>query len=192
MGERFQKSWEIRRSKLNQALKRVHEILAEKESRLIFSKEETKQEANRKIVEVSDELLSYVSKHPDALHYVHSRKFEALIARIFSDGGFDVEMTGAGRDGGKDLIVRAESGLGNFIAYVECKRYAQDRPVGVNVVHKMNSVMSSGKVNKSIIVTTSHFTKNAEQLAHDYRFLIELRDFTDIVKWLEPYNNITI
>lgn len=52
-----------------------------------------------------------------------------------------------------------------YTTYFECKKYAPDRPVGVNVVRELYAVMERERVDKGVIVTTSHFTRGAVQEA---------------------------
>ena len=50
------------------------------------------------------EVIKYFSKHPEMLFSLPPRKFEELIASIFENNGFDVELTPETRDGGIDII----------------------------------------------------------------------------------------
>jgi len=54
--------------------------------------------------DMNDELKRYFAQHPEKLYDLSPRKFEELIASIMGDFGFDVELTPASRDGGRDII----------------------------------------------------------------------------------------
>ncbi len=56
------------------------------------------------LTDVNDEIKKYLSKHPEKLHDLTSRKFEELVASILEDLGFDVTLTKQTRDGGTDII----------------------------------------------------------------------------------------
>jgi hypothetical protein len=53
---------------------------------------------------INAELIAYFAKHPKKLRDVSSRDFEQLMADLFKNLGYDVTLTKATRDGGKDLI----------------------------------------------------------------------------------------
>ncbi|RZJ90598.1 MAG: restriction endonuclease, partial [Chryseobacterium sp.] len=126
-------------------------------------------------------------KYPHKLYDIHPRKFEELVASIFSDLGFDIELTGATRDGGRDIIASIRNAVTNFLVYVECKKYAPDNKVDVGIIRKIAGVHYIKKPSKSIVVTTSFFTKDALEEAKRIENQLELKDFNDIQAWLEKY-----
>lgn len=133
------------------------------------------------------ELIKFLSMHPSYLHKLHSRVFEELIARIFSDLGYSVELMPATHDGGKDIILTYNSPMGRSIAYVQCKRYSPENKVGIKTVRELYGVHDSNRINKSLIVTTSDYTKDAYNYAQGLSFLISLKNFVDIENWLKQY-----
>jgi hypothetical protein len=139
------------------------------------------------ISEVSSALMAYLATHPEYLYRLHSRTFENIVARVFADFGYDVQVTRATHDGGKDIILTTETPMGSILAFVECKRYAPSRRVGVEVVQRLHGVQLAEHASKSIIVTTSRFSKEAEKFASRFSFLISLRDYDDVVGWLSHY-----
>lgn len=66
---------------------------------------------------VNDRLLKYLSENPEAFYQLKDRKFEEVMAEIYSKLGYKVELTKATRDGGKDIIIRRPEILGDFIYY---------------------------------------------------------------------------
>jgi restriction endonuclease Mrr len=137
--------------------------------------------------DANDELLQFLAKNPNYLYKLHSRTFEELIAKIFNDLGCSVELTQATHDGGRDIILTFESPTGRNIAYVECKKYSPENTVGIDIVRGVFGVHCSDRVNQSLIVTTSNFTKEAYDYAKSLFFLISLKNYNDVVNWLKRY-----
>jgi len=119
--------------------------------------------------------------------YDQPRKFEELIASILEDFGFDINLTKATRDGGSDIIARIKNSVCSFLTLVECKRYAPDNKVGVGIVREVIGVHSIKQASKSIIVTTSFFSKDAQEVAKKMENQIDLKDFEDLKIWLNQY-----
>ena len=61
------------------------------------------------------------------------------------------------------IAVKFEDALGEFIFLVECKRYSPRHRVGVEVVRSLQGVLSEQRANGEAIVTTSFFTRGAEE-----------------------------
>lgn len=139
------------------------------------------------IKDMDHEIKRFFKKYPNRLYEMHPRRFEELIASIISDLGYHVTLTNASRDGGRDIIASINNTVTNFLAYVECKRYARDHKIGVGIIREIAGVHHIRKPSKSIIVTTSFFTKNALEDAKNIENQLELKDFNDIQAWLEKY-----
>lgn len=150
--------------------------------------EPTKQdEAALVITSIDDEVKKYLKKHPQKLYELLPRQFEELIASILKDLGFEVQLTQATRDGGRDIIAHVRNAVSSYLTYIECKRYAADNKVGVGVVREVIGVHHIRKPTKSIIVTTSFFSKDAIKEAEKMESQLELKDFTNIKDWLQRY-----
>ena len=134
------------------------------------------------------ELILAISKTPSLLYQIKPRQFEELIAHIFSQDGFAVELTKQTRDGGRDIIA-IKSNLGiksKFI--IECKRYAANKPVSVALVRALYGAQTQEGANKSVLATTSRFTPAAHSFAkgrNTTEWLMDLRDFNDIYQWIK-------
>lgn len=131
---------------------------------------------------INDAVLKYLSENPQTLYCLTSRKFEEVMAEIYNRLGYKVELTKATKDGGKDIILRKPDILGDFVYYVECKKYSSNNPVGVGIVREFSGVINMDKVNGGIIATTSYFAKDARDLIldHDLSFQIKLHDYDKI------------
>lgn len=135
---------------------------------------------------INDEVLKYLSENPETLYQLEDRDFEVVMAEIYNKLGYKVELTKATRDGGKDIIIRKPEILGDFIYYVECKKYSTNKHVGVGIIRNLNSVIDMDRVNGGIIATTSYFTRPAKDLIVDKNlsFQIKLHDYDMIKKLL--------
>lgn len=134
------------------------------------------------------QLILEISKTPSLLYQITPRQFEELIAHIFSQWGFNVELTKRTRDGGRDIIaIKSEHGIkSKFI--IECKRYAANKPVGVELVRALYGVHVQKGANKSVLATTSRFTSPALKFAktvHTTEWAMDLKDYDDICQWIK-------
>ncbi len=140
------------------------------------------------------ELIAYLKRNPEMLYELDPRAFEKLIAEILSAHGWKVHLTARTNDGGYDLFAIEENGaLGLETSWlVECKRYAPDRPVGVDVVRAlygsnifMGKSAGAGAAMK-LLATTSYFTKGAHDLKAS-TYDLALKDYEGILDWLNTY-----
>lgn len=134
-------------------------------------------------------LLDRVIRNPTILHQISARDFEALVATLIEEFGFeDVTLTPRSRDGGRDVLAtKRPAGIPILFAF-ECKRNAPDRPVGVDVARALfGTIMHpSTRANKGVLVTTSRLTPDA------WRYIVTEpslagKEFTDVVGWLHEY-----
>lgn len=142
---------------------------------------------NRSIISVASvidsQLLAYFHKYPDRLFKLTPREFEEVIATLFDQLGFEVELTKRTRDGGRDIVA-----IGHRIVrtkyLIECKHYAPLRKVTVNPVRALHGVVADEGATKGILVTTSSFTRPATDYFKRNQWLLEGRDFDGLVEWL--------
>lgn len=167
----------------NANIKIVDEIFNPNETKGI-SKKET---AIITLSPINDKVLKYLSENPQAFYRLDDRGFEAVMAEIYNKLGYEVELTKATRDGGKDIMIRRPEILGDFIYYVECKKYAAKRHIGVGIIRNLVGTISTDRVNGGILATTSFFTKDAKDyiLENDLGFQIKMHDFEVIRNFLD-------
>jgi len=139
------------------------------------------------ILDINEEIMKYLARNPQYLYNLSSRKFEELVAHILKDFGFDVELTQATRDGGKDIIAYFKNEITSFLTYVECKKYSVENPVGVQIVRSVYGQQRISRANKSLIVTTSFFTKDAISLQREIINEMDLKDYNDLTRILSTY-----
>ncbi|RYD56709.1 MAG: restriction endonuclease [Sphingobacteriales bacterium] len=133
------------------------------------------------------ELIADIYYKRHGIHELDSREFEEMIAELLYAEGCEVEVTKRTRDGGYDIIaISSMFGLPCKML-IECKRYAANRPVGVDIIRSFSHVISSENVNKGLLATTSYFTSGAVAERNKKPLLLDFRDQTDILAWIEKY-----
>lgn len=132
---------------------------------------------------VNDKVLKYLSEHPESFYQLTDNDFEVVMAEIYSKLGYDVTRTKATRDGGKDLIIRIPEILGDFIYYVECKKYNLKRPIGVGIIRNLVGTVNTDRVNGGILATTSYFTRDANDfiINNNLSCQIKMHDY-DVIR----------
>ncbi|MCO1657353.1 restriction endonuclease [Pseudonocardia humida] len=112
------------------------------------------------------------------------RDFERLIARLYREMGYSVQLTPPQKDGGRDVLaLRLESGRRHTI-FIECKLYTE--PVGVRRVRELAGVVSTDRASSGVLVTSSRFTKPALLMAANNPRL-ELVDGEKLLLLLNEY-----
>ncbi|WP_191304478.1 restriction endonuclease [Lentzea cavernae] len=117
----------------------------------------------------------------EALFHISPREFELLVAALYGQLGYKVEVTPAGRDGGRDVIARRNLAGRCEVVEIECK--AHTSAIGVQIVRALRGVVGGSGSNRGVVVTTSRFTRGALKIAaDDHR--IELVDGATLVQML--------
>lgn len=133
---------------------------------------------------VNASLIDKVNKQPNLMYSMTSRQFEEFVAELFQKEGYNVSLTQATRDGGKDMFIAENRRLGNFIYYVECKKYLPTRPVGVSLVRELYGTIMRDRATAGLLVTSSSFTKDAIQFTESIKTQMSLKDFIDLKEWI--------
>lgn len=138
------------------------------------------------VPDVADEMLAYFRRHPEKMYDMASRKFEELIAAVFRNQGFQVELTPKTRDGGFDVLaVSKDQFTGKSSFLVECKRHRADNKIGVGIVRSLLGVVDDQRATKGIVATTSYFTRDAKQFEERNCNLLTLKDYEAVKAWLD-------
>src|SRR5438874_3653029 len=94
-------------------------------------------------------LIRKIADNPASIFAISPREFEEIIAEIFHQKGFHVELTRQTADGGRDIIA-IHNKLNIRSKYIiECKRYAPERKVSVELVRSLLGVKTSENANKA-------------------------------------------
>lgn len=137
------------------------------------------------------ELGTHLKNNFRDVYHLSSRRFEELIGEIFKELGYRIVLTPKTRDGGVDLFVFQKTN--SIFAVVECKKYSENRKVGVYAVDRLlGSALVHGSDN-AYLVTTSSFTAPAREHANSRhiwkkRININLVDAGELFNMLNVYN----
>jgi hypothetical protein len=128
-------------------------------------------------------LLDLLAKNPNLLKTLEWRTFEKLLARILADLGYEIELQGGTKDGGVDIFaLKRDSIFGSHRYLLQAKRWSH--AVGVEPVRELLFLHGHHRMTRSCLATTSRFTSGAWELARDYAWQLELRDFDKLLEWI--------
>lgn len=95
----------------------------------------------------------------DEVDKMSGQDFENFLCSLFSKLGYKVQHTGHTGDLGSDLIIE----MGGARIAVQAKRYQEN--VGPDAVREVNTVIKPRNCTSGWVVTNSHFTEEAKELA---------------------------
>lgn len=129
-------------------------------------------------------LLDMLTKHPELLKSLEWRTFEKLLARILEDLGYEIELQRGTKDGGVDVFaLKRDSVFGAHRYLLQAKRWSN--AVGVEPVRELLFLHGHHRITRSCLATTSRFTSGAWELAREYAWQLELKDFDKLMEWVE-------
>lgn len=129
-------------------------------------------------------LYQAIQENPELLKTLHWRAFEELLADILKTLGYEVELMCGTKDGGVDIIALANNtDFGPHKYLLQAKRYAHS--VGVAPVRELMFLQNHHHASKSCLATTAEFTIGAWELAHQYPWQLELRDYQGLREWID-------
>ncbi len=152
-----------------------------------------RREDGQSIIEVASyvdrALLERLRQFPDDLRIINHRKFEEIIAELFSGFGYEIELTQRTRDGGKDIIAIKRSEV-DVRFLIECKRPDPGNPIRISTVRELYGVKNDDGATKAILATTTYFTPDAKLFSEKHIWELELKDFDGIRGWINKYFEI--
>ena len=129
--------------------------------------------------------IDELAQRPELLDALSPREFEELVADLLSKFGWQVKLTPPTRDGGFDILGISRDPCGFEVSWIiECKRYAADNLVGIELVRQLHGVKEHLGISNAAIVTTASFTGTAVSFAR-LRYDIKLADRSWIIDWLK-------
>ncbi len=131
-----------------------------------------------------DPIIQKLVGNPELMHTMNDRVFEEFVGELLTREGMEVQLTQRTRDGGYDMLACADTAVGVHLYLVECKRYAPYQPVDVGIVRQINGVLESQRATAAMVVTTSRFTRPAQDFAQTVQHRLHLRDFRELQDWI--------
>lgn len=141
------------------------------------------------IISANDYVIEKLRNQPDSIFSLEPRKFEELLAELLTDMGWEIELTKATRDGGKDMLAYLDTDLGRILCLVEAKRYSKNHTVGVGLVRNLYGTLCDYQANSAMLITTSSFSADARKFQQRHEYQLKLRDYGDVVQWIQGYKN---
>ena len=137
------------------------------------------------------EVMTWLKTRPTYVDRVHPRTFEAIVAEILKDKGWEVELTKMTRDGGYDVLAIRSNALGIPISLiVECKLFALRRPVGIGMIDRLMGVLLREESARAMLVTNSRFSRDAwrawQSRVHRDLHMVDREELFD---WLRAYHS---
>ena len=154
---------------------------------IILPEHELITEIKPRIIHTNEALVGRLQHQPDLLYELPPRKFEELVADLLTNLGYDIELTPATHDGGKDILAQMNTPHGNMLCLVEVKKHRVDRPVGIALVRQLYGTLVDADATSAMLVTTSSFTSNAKLFQQRHQYKLALRDYGDVVQWINDY-----
>jgi hypothetical protein len=138
-----------------------------------------------------ERLCADAATRPELLDKLAPRQFEELIAELFRDQGWEVELTARTRDGGYDIIGVKRVFPTSFRVLVEAKRYRPDKPVKVGIVRSLYGLKHLHTVNQVILATTSWISRYAKaEFAQVIPWELDFLERSKILDWCSRYCDI--
>jgi restriction system protein len=139
------------------------------------------------IISANEAMVEALKKQPEDIFKLSARRYEELVAELLHDMGYEVELTHATRDGGKDILAYFKTECGTFLCLVEAKRYRAERKIGVELVRTLYGTLCDYQANSAMMVTTSSFSRDAHTFGNKHKYQLALRDYTDLTSWIRNY-----
>lgn len=137
-------------------------------------------------------IIQRLAERPEDLHRLRSRQFEELVCALLADMGYEVQLTQATKDGGRDILAVVKTSVGELLTIVECKKYRKDRPVSIHEIRSfLFTVREKDRASFGLLATTSYFSRDSINLAADYAYQLKLEDFEGVHTWLKKYGTWT-
>lgn len=155
---------------------------------IISVEDEPSDNVSEVIGSFSAAIMKQLQKSPESIFDLDSRQFEELVAEILASFGWKVRLTASTRDGGYDVFgISKDEAAGVETSWlVECKKYAPDRKVGVEVIRSLYGVNMDIQASNILVATTSMFSKGVRDVQAS-RYNLSLKDYSGVLEWVNSY-----
>lgn len=114
------------------------------------------------------------------LYAYNWQEFESLVGSLYSDEGYEVEVTADTNDEGVDVWARSPS---ETVA-IQVKQNSQGNTVGRRVLQQLASTIAKGSADRVVVVTSAGFADTAVEYATEFGPEMDLIDGEDLVRKL--------
>lgn len=140
------------------------------------------------LIDITPQLLQILARDPDRIRAIGPDKFELLICDRLDHFGYDFARVGDGtfrKDGGIDLLAWQRSALIPMLIAVQAKHTSlTDKKLGPPAVRDLTGSVERHGLNAGLLVTNTTFTADARWFAEKQPLLTQLRDISDLQRWL--------
>jgi HJR/Mrr/RecB family endonuclease len=137
---------------------------------------------------VNDQIAKLIAENPNKLLELEWRDTERLVADVLSEFGFEVKLTPASKDGGKDIILECFNKQSRKSYIVEIKHWRSGQRVGSSLIKDFINVIINEKRDKGLYISSFGYTDNAfESLTEIDRQLVKFSDRNKIVGLCKLY-----
>jgi restriction system protein len=133
------------------------------------------------ITELSATLARIVAVNPFELDHVEWRDLERLISVVFAGLGFQVTLTPAAKDGGRDLILQFSVERANRSFIVEAKHWRSRQKVGKGHLTNFVKVMAAESRDGGLFLATYGYAGNAFEAVTEVERPLHTGDGSKIV-----------
>jgi restriction system protein len=139
-----------------------------------------------------DELGTHLKRCFSDIYQLDARRFEEIVCDVLRRHGNVATLTQVARDGGVDIFLFKPDKVEAW-CIVECKRYAEHRKVGIQVIDRLAGVQLAFGIKRAKIITTSDFSRPAvarTRLSHSGQsgFTMDLVGATELLRLLDVYS----
>lgn len=137
--------------------------------------------------ECSRALAKRIAICPGEFMNIEWRELERIIATVFSDFGYDVELTPSAKDGGKDVIVwyHGESYI------IEIKHWNKGNRVGKRYIREFLNIVIKENRKLGLYLSSSGYTANAfETMTYIDKIYFRYGDKSSVLLLLKMYERV--
>jgi HJR/Mrr/RecB family endonuclease len=138
-----------------------------------------------------------ICQEPELIRELEFRDVECLFATTAEDWGYDVTLTRATKDGGYDVSLRCHDEKGQPRRYhVELKHWGLGKRVGPQQMRDLIKVVARDAVDGALLVSTSGFSKPAQELAAttditEFLRLVNLEEMISFIRQFSPKSDVS-
>jgi hypothetical protein len=140
------------------------------------------------LVDITPQILYLLSSDTERLWNATPDFFENLVCNRLDVMGYNLERVGSStfsKDGGVDIVAWPREHIFPFLMAIQVKHTTlRNRKMGPQPVRDLLGTVLTHGFNVGLLVTNTTFTPDALWVAKQRSFLVRLRDFEDLCRWL--------